>query len=212
MKYVIRYAALAMAMLSGTVFLSVVLRLLRTYYFTQHSFAAPVRVGPSETLLVGIICVAFSRIYQLLGRSKSNAISGIQTEIELAHVGFMMAWFCLLFTVHKMNPPQRNVSALILLVIAVVGVSVIVFGFVMRKKFFKMSSEAFSSDARKASELWKSANLISFCFALNPPIYGVVLKILGSGWLVPGILFGLGLGFLLLWRPRQLAVSDVQPV
>lgn len=210
MRYAFRYAALAMAMLSGTVFLNGVLRLLRTYDYTQHRFA-PASVSPSETLFVGITCVAFARIYQLMVGSKSDPISKTQTEIELAHVGFILAWFCLLFMAHKMNPPHRNVSTWVLVVVSVASVYVVVAGFVMRKKFFKMSSEALPSDARKATKLWRSANSISFCCALNPPIYGLVLKILGSDWLVPGILFGLGLGFLLLWRPRQLAVSDVQP-
>jgi hypothetical protein len=210
MKHVIRYAALAMAMLSGRVFLSVVLRLLRTYDFTQHRFA-PVRVSPSETLFVGITCVAFARIYQLLGRSKSNAISGTQTEIELAHVGFVFSWFCLLFMVHKMNLPLRAVPAPAFVVLCIFAASAIVACFVMRRRLFKMTTEALPDDPRKASQFWRSANLGSFVCAMNPAICGVVLKILGSGWLVPGMLFGVGLGFLLLWRPRQLAVSDVQP-
>ncbi len=72
-------------------------------------------------------------------------------------------------------------------------VCVIASGFRIRKKLFAQSTESLPRDLSKAVRLWKGANLVSFCCALNPPIYGVVLKIAGSGWLVPGILFGLGL-------------------
>jgi hypothetical protein len=84
-------------------------------------------------------------------------------------------------------------------------------GFRVQKKLFAQSAESFPGDLGKALRLWKAAHSVGFCCAISPTIYGVALRILGSGWLVPGILFGVGLGFLLLWRPRQLAVSDVQP-
>jgi hypothetical protein len=140
-----------------------------------------------------------------------DAISRTQTEVKSVHRGFILAWFCFLFMVHKMNLPLRDVSARVFVVFCILAASAIVVGFVMRRRFFKLTTEALPHDPRKASQFWRSANFISFCCAINATIYGVVLKSLGSGWLVPGILFGLGLGFLLLWRPRQLAVSDVQP-
>ncbi len=140
-----------------------------------------------------------------------DAISRTQAEVKSAHRGFILAWFCCLFMVHKMNLPLRHVSAWVFVVLCVLAASAIVAGFVMRRRFFRLTSEALSHDPRKASHFWRSANVITFSCAISPTIYGFVLKILGSGWLVPGILFGLGLGFLLLWRLRQLAVSDVQP-
>lgn len=140
-----------------------------------------------------------------------DAIYRKLTEVKSAHRGFILAWFCFLFVVHKMNLPLRDVSAWVFVVLCVLAASTIVVGFAMRRRFFKLATEALPHDPRKASQFWRSANFISFSCAINPTIYGVVLKILGSGWLVPEILFGLGLGFLLLWRPRQLAVSDVQP-
>ena len=88
---------------------------------------------------------------------------------------------------------------------------VIVSGFVMRGRLFKLSTEALPHDPHKAIQFWRLSNFMGFCCALNPALYGVVLKVLGSGWLVPGMLFGLSLGFLLVWRPRRLAVSTLQP-
>lgn len=209
MKYAVRYAALAMATLSGITFLSGFLRLLVTCN-TYHR-GAPSAVGPFETLFTGVACLGFGRLYHLLGRSKSNAISGTQTEIEIAYVGFIFGWFGFLFMVYKMNPPLRDVSALVFVALCILAASVIVVGFVMRRRFFKLTTEVLPHDPRKASQFWRGANFISFCCAINPTIYGVVLKILGGGWLGPGILFGLSLGLLLLWRPPQLAASGVQP-
>jgi len=140
-----------------------------------------------------------------------DATSRTQTEVKSTHRGFILAWFCLLFMVHKMNLSLRDVSAWVFVALCALSASAIGAGFVLRVRLFKLSIEALPHDPRKASQFWRGANFISFCCAINPTIYGVVLKILGSSWLVPGILFGLGLGFLLLWRPRQLAVSDVQP-
>jgi hypothetical protein len=134
-----------------------------------------------------------------------------QTEVKFVHRGFILAWFCFLFVAHKANPALRDVSAWVFVVLCILAVSVIGAGFVMRKRFFKLMTEALPHDLRQASQFWRSANFISFCCALSPSIYGVVLKIVGSGWLVPGIFFALSLGFLLLWRPRQLTASSVQP-
>jgi hypothetical protein len=210
MKYAVRYAALAMAMLSGTVFLSGVLRLLRTYDYTQHRFA-PAHVSRSETLFVGITCVAFARIYQLMVGSKSDPISKTQTEIELAHVGFLVAWFCSIFMVHKMNLPNRSVSSWILVAFVLATVYAIIAGFTLRKRFFRQSAEALPSSVRKAVGLWRGAHSIGFTFAMSIAIWGVVLKFLGSNWYQAGTFFGVSLGLLLLWRPRQLAATSAQP-
>jgi hypothetical protein len=203
MKYAIRYAALAMAMLSATGFLGGVLHLLRSYDYTHHHFASA-SVDPSETLFVGVACAAFARIYQLMAESKSDPISKTQTEVELSYVGFIVSWFCFLFVVHKMNLPLRNVSARVFVAFCIFAASAIVVGFMMRSRFFKLSAEALPHDPRKAGHFWRGANFISFCCAINPAIYGVVLKILGSSWYVAGVFFGLSLVFLALWRPREL--------
>lgn len=133
-----------------------------------------------------------------------------QTEVKVVHRGFILAWFCFLFLVHKMNPALRDISAWVFVALCIWATSGIVVGFVMRRGFFRLSSEALPHDPRKASKFWRLANFISFSCAINATICGFVMRFLGSGWLVPGILFGLGLGFLLLWRPRQLAMSGVQ--
>jgi hypothetical protein len=86
----------------------------------------------------------------------------------------------------------------------------IIAGYVLRKKLFKQSVEALPSDVRKALRLWRGAHSIGFSFAMSMTIFGVALKFLGSSWYVAGIFFCLSLGFLLLWRPRQLAMVGAQ--
>jgi hypothetical protein len=133
-----------------------------------------------------------------------------QTEVKFFHRGFILAWFCFLLIVLRMNPALRETSAWAFVALCIWATCGIVVGFVMRRRFFRLSSEALPHDPRKASQFWREGNIISFGCAINATICGVVMRILGSGWLVPGLLFGLGLGFLLLWRPRQLAVSTIQ--
>lgn len=112
---------------------------------------------------------------------------------------------------HTMNPPHRNVSSSVLVAFVVAAVYAVVVGFVMRKKFFRQSTEALPGNLRKALALWSAAHLIGFGCAMSIAIFGVVLKLFGCSWLGAGIFFGLSFGFLLLWRPSQLAVSGAQP-
>jgi putative Mn2+ efflux pump MntP len=109
-----------------------------------------------------------------------------------------------------MNPPHRSVSSLIPVAFALAAVYAVVVGFVMRKKFLGPSTEALPDNPRKALALWRAAQVISFSCAMSIAIFGVGLKFLGSTWLVPGIFFGLSLGFLLLWRPSPLAVLNLR--
>jgi len=44
--------------------------------------------------------------------------------------------------VYKMNPPHRNVSVLLSVLLVVAALAAIIVGFVMRKKFFRLSTEA----------------------------------------------------------------------
>ena len=210
MKIALRYAALAMTMISSTALLSSLLRLLKTYSFAQHRFV-PALVSQFYTLFAAVACFGFGRTYQLLGRGELDATSKTQTEIKLVHVWFMSTWFLLIFMAQQMNLPHRSVSSRALVASVVAALIFVADGFFMRKRFFKLSTESFPRDVGKALRLWRGAHLISFCCAMSVAILGFVLKFFGNSWLVPGIFFSLSLGFLLLWRPRQLAVSAVQP-
>jgi hypothetical protein len=105
--------------------------------------------------------------------------SKTQTETKLAYRAFILAWFCFLFFVYKLNFPRRTISAIALVALCLAAVHTIVIGFVMRKKFFKQSTEAFSGNPPKALHLWKAANVIGWCCAMNLTVFGVVLL---SGW------------------------------
>ena len=91
-----------------------------------------------------------------------HSISKTQAEVKLVHRVYILAWFCFLFMVHKMNLPIRDVSAWVFVVLCILAASAIVVGFVMRRRFFKLTTEALPHDPRKACQFWRSANLISF--------------------------------------------------
>ena len=210
MKYIVQYAALAMAMLCGTAFLSGLLRLLRTYDYTHQPFAS-VLPNASDTLFVGIACLASAKTYLLMVRRKSDAISKTQTQIQLTHIGFLVAWFCLLFMVHKMNLPRRSVSSWLLVAFVLAAAVVIWAGFVLRKTLFKKSADVVADSDGETLRRWRGAHSIGFTNALSVAIFGAVLKFIGAGWYVAGIFFGLSLSLLLLWGPRQIAANSAQP-
>ena len=210
MKSVIQYAALAMAMLCGTAFLSGFLRLLRTYDHTNLSFTSAL-ISNSDTLLVGITCLACARIYQLMVRRKSDALSKTQTEIEATYVGFLVAWSCLLFMVQKMNLPQRNISMWVFIAFVLATAVAVWAGFIVRKALFKKSVDALGRNLGEALRYWKGAHSIGFTHAMSIAVWGAVLRFVGGSWYVAGIFFGLSLVFLLLWRPRQMGLKSTRP-
>ncbi|HUN62660.1 MAG TPA: hypothetical protein VMU53_11755 [Candidatus Sulfotelmatobacter sp.] len=205
MKYVLRYGALAMTLLSGTAFVSRALRLFLAH--EKYRRVAPSSVGSFDALFAGVACFGFGRCYQILGRSKSDATSRTQTEIELAYVGFLFAWFCFIFLLHQMSPAPRGVSSSVLAAFVFVAAWGVASGIQIRKKLFRQSTESLPIDLSKALKLWKGAHFISFSIAMSIAGFGVALKFLGANWLVPTIFCGASLGFLLLWRPRQMAAN-----
>jgi presenilin-like A22 family membrane protease len=146
-----------------------------------------------------------------IGETSLDAVSRTQTEIKLVYVGILGAWFCFIFIIVNMNRPTRSVSLWVLVSVVFWAVLTVFAGFVMRKKFFRLAAELRSRDLHKALYCWKMVHFIGFCCATNLAILGFVLKFLGSGWILAGIFFGLGLAFLVLWKPGQLAIGTGQP-
>jgi hypothetical protein len=208
MKYIVQYAALAMAMLCGTAFLSGFLHLLGTYDHTRQHFSSP-PISLSETLFVGGACLVCAKIYQLMVRAKSDPISKTQTQIKVRHMVYLLAWLCVLFMVHTMNLRQRTVSSGLLVAFVFATAAAIWSGFVLRKTLFKKSVDALPNNVGEALNRWKGAHLIGFNNAMSIAVFGAVLKFMGTSWYVAGIFFGLSLVFLLLWGPRQMAAQTV---
>lgn len=102
-----------------------------------------------------------------------DAISKTQTQIKLVYVGHFLAWFAFLFMVHTMNRPQRGVSSWVLLAFVLVTIYAVFAGFVLRKRLFKQSAEAFPSNLRKALGLWRAAHFMGFSFAMSITTLGL---------------------------------------
>jgi hypothetical protein len=128
-------------------------------------------------------------------------MSKTRTHIWVIYSSYIVSWFCFLFMIRTMNPPRRTVSPLVLAAFAGAAIYAIVSGFVMRKKFLVQSTEVVRSDPSKAASQWRMAHSIGFSCAMSVTILGVALKLLGTGWLLPGMFFAVSLGFLVLWRP-----------
>ena len=175
-----------------------------TYDYTHHGFASAL-VGASDTLLVGITCLACAKIYQLMASSKPDAISKTQTEIAVIHVGFLVSWSCMLFMVYKMNLPQRTVSSGLLVVFVLASAVATWAGFVVRKTLFKKSADALPDSVGEALRRWRGAHFVGFTNAMSIAVFGAVLRFVGSSWYIAGIFFGFSVVFLLLWKPRQMA-------
>jgi hypothetical protein len=208
MKYIVQYAALAMAMLCGTAFLSGLLHLFGTYDHTRQHSSSP-SVSLSETLFVGGTCLAFAKIYQLMVSAKSDPISKTQTQIKIRHIFYLLAWLGVLFMVHEMNLRQRTVSSGLLVAFVFASAAAIWSGIRLRKTLFKKSVDALPNNVGEALNRWKGAHLIGFNNAMSIAVTGAVLKFMGSSWYVAGIFFGLSLAFLLLWGPRQMAAKTM---
>ena len=140
-----------------------------------------------------------------------DAISRTQREVKLVHRGFILAWFCLVFMIYKMHLPQRSVSPSVLVAFVLAAAIAIWAGFVLRKVLFKKSADALPDHMGEALRRWRGAHFVGFSNAMSVAILGAVLRFIGSGWSVAGIFFGLGLGLLLLWGPRQMASNSAQP-
>ena len=136
-----------------------------------------------------------------------NLTPRTQQEIKTVYAAFIFAWFAILFILHEMNLSRHDIAPWVWIVVVAAAISAIAAGYVIRKKFFKLSNQVLGSDPGKARGHWRAANLIGLNSALSVTFYGAVLKLLGSGWLVPGIFFGVSLGLLVLWRPRELDVA-----
>ena len=137
-----------------------------------------------------------------------EARSKTQTEIWLTYGAYLASWFCFLFMIHTINPPERTVSSVVLAAFAAAAIYAIVSGFLMQRKFLALSTEVLREDPSKAARRWKAAHFIGFSCAMSVTIFGMALKFLGTGWLVPGIFFAVGLGLLVLWRPRRPAFNS----
>jgi hypothetical protein len=130
--------------------------------------------------------------------------SNVESTMWVVYGAHVFAWFCYGFILRLLNIPTRHVSPWVPLGLAAAAVYSVVVGFVMRRKFLGFPAEGVAVDSSRVLNRWRVGNFTGFACATTIALLGFALKILGSTWLLPGIFFGVGLGLLLLWRPRRL--------
>jgi hypothetical protein len=138
------------------------------------------------------------------GRNELDSKPKAERKMWVVFGAHVFAWFSYGFMLRLLDTPTRHVSSWVPLGLAAGAVYSIVVGLVMRRKFFAVPTDGVAVDSSRVLNRWRVGNFTGFACATTITLLGFALKILGSTWLLPGIFFGVGLGFLLLWRPRPL--------
>ena len=128
----------------------------------------------------------------------------VRTKIWVLYGFYVFVWCDFLYLLRFLRTSTRVLSPWILPAFAALGIYFIVSGALMRKKYFARTTVAAHGDASKALVLWWKGNIIGFSSAIAIAVLGFWLEFLGATWKVTAIFFGIGLVFLLLWRPRPL--------
>ena len=128
----------------------------------------------------------------------------VRTKIWVLYGVFVFIWFNILYLLHFLKTSTRVLAPWILPAFAALGIYLIVSGALMRKKYFAQTTVAAHDDASKAFVPWWLGNIYGFSSAITIAVLGFWLKFLGAPWSVTAIFLGIGLVFLLLWRPRPL--------
>lgn len=133
----------------------------------------------------------------------------ILLQLRLIHGAFVVTWFLLIFVLRVANPAEHALPPTTLVGFAIVAASIISVGLKLRQQFLHvpMSALAAQPDDARLLQRWRVGHLISFCFAENPTLLGVVLKFLGASWNIVAAFFALGLILLILWTPRQIQTT-----
>ena len=124
----------------------------------------------------------------------------VRSKIWILYGAYVFMWCDFLYMLHFLRTSTRVLPPWILPAFAAVGMYFIVSGALMRKKYLAQTAVAAHGDASKALV----PHIIGFSSAIAIAILGFLLKFLGATWRVTAIFFGIGLVFLLLWRPRPL--------
>jgi hypothetical protein len=93
--------------------------------------------------------------------------SKTESEVRLVYRGFILAWFCFPFMVYKTNLPFRDVSAAAFVALCVLAPSTIVLGFMMRRRFFKLTAEARLRNQGDSTRISRFANSRSMPTAIR---------------------------------------------
>jgi hypothetical protein len=129
--------------------------------------------------------------------------------VRLLHIVFIITLFQFIFVLGFVHPPERNLPLAYPLALGTLAVVVTCACLYLRKQFLHAPATMLELQPEDQALLkrWRVGNVLSFCFAENVILYGVLLKFLGESWNVVALFFAAGLVLLLLWTPRAIKPS-----
>ena len=133
-------------------------------------------------------------------------MSAIFLQLRLIHTAFLVTWFLFIFVLRFANPAEHVLPSTLSGTFAVGAVSIAFVGLKLRQPFLHAPAAALATQPEdpRLLQRWRIGNLLSFCFAENPTLLGVALKLLGERWNIVAGFFALGLLLLILWTPRKI--------
>lgn len=132
--------------------------------------------------------------------SREKTVAGIW----MIYASFVITFFLYILMIQMAKPAEKPVTPVIIGAFAFVAISCAPTGALLRKRFLDGAAESLRKDPQdsKGLGLWRTGNILSFCFAESAMLFGVALKFLGARWAVSGMFFVLGLSLMIWWLPK----------
>ena len=147
---------------------------------------------------IGTIQPRKSEYMKMASREKTVA------EIWTICASFAITFFLYIFMIQMAKPAEKPVTLVVIGAFAFAAVTSVPIGATLRKRFLNGAAESLRKDPQDAKglQLWRTGNILSFCFAESTMLFGVALKFLGARWKVSGTFFVLGMLLMILWMPK----------
>jgi hypothetical protein len=123
---------------------------------------------------------------------------------RLIHVAFLFAAAIYVAIPFLIAPVANSATMTIIAAFALIAFTTWAGGFFIRSRIVLPSAERLRENAEDdaAAARWRTGVVLSLTFCESVLLFGFALKILGASWNICAIFYGVGIFFLLAWRPR----------
>lgn len=127
----------------------------------------------------------------------------IVREVRVLHAVFVATWLLFIVCLRILNLPPRTFDSRLAYIFAIVSVTDIGIGTVLRSRRLSPALETLRvrPDDSNALAQWRTGNILGFVYAQTVTLFGFLLRFLGAPWNIAGIFFAVGLLLLLVWTP-----------